>query len=117
MKHISKSKIQKIKALLLAQKNELLARESPPLLEEGGDDVDIAQGLIINEMAEKFSLRDKETLSKISDAIHRIEDGSFGICDNCEENIPEKRLEVLPLCTLCLNCAEYHEKKAKQYRK
>ncbi len=112
---VSKTKLDKFKNKLLQQQLELLARELPPPLEEGSDEVDIAQSLIINDMNERFSLRDKDTLVKIGEALHRIEDGSFGVCEVCDEPIPEKRLEAMPLCILCVPCLERQEKIAKQY--
>lgn len=112
---VSKSKLNKFKTRLLQQQTELFAREAPPPIEDGSDEVDLAQSLVINDMNERFSLRDKETLTRISQALHRIEHGTFGLCRECEEVIPEKRLEAMPLCVLCVTCAEFDEKRAKQY--
>ena len=45
----------------------------------------------------------------------RIEDGTFGICERCEEPISPKRLEARPVTTLCIRCKEEQEKKEKSY--
>lgn len=113
---MNKTKLTKFKKSFLQQKTDILNRESPAPIEEGSDEVDIAQSLIINDMIERMGQRDKDTILRINEALHRIEDGSFGICEACEEVIPEKRLEAMPLCTLCVSCAENEEKRARQYR-
>lgn len=115
MKTVSKTKLHKIKNTLLKQQAELLTRELPRPIEDGSDEVDIAQSLVINDMNERFSMRDKNTLLKIGEALHRMDEETFGICEACEEPIPEKRLEVMPLCILCVSCAERKEKWDKQY--
>src|SRR6202000_546643 len=76
---------------------------------EGGDEVDIVQGNLLKSMLEKLSLRDKETLKKIKEALSKIEEGSFGECESCGESIPEKRLIAIPYSTTCVDCAEQEE--------
>ena len=53
--------------------------------------------------------RDRRLISKIEDALRRIEDGEFGICDECGEQISEARLKVRPVTTLCIACKEEAE--------
>ena len=60
--------------------------------------------------------RERKLLNKIKEAIERIEDGSYGICDECAEEISVKRLEARPVTTLCIACKtkeENHEKAQK----
>jgi DnaK suppressor protein len=45
----------------------------------------------------------------------RIEDGTFGICERCEDEISLKRLEARPVTTLCIRCKEEQEKKEKSF--
>ena len=54
-------------------------------------------------------------LQKIDRALTRIEEGTFGICERCEEEISPKRLEARPVTTLCIRCKEEQEKKEKSY--
>jgi RNA polymerase-binding transcription factor DksA len=42
----------------------------------------------------------------IQAALNRIEDGTYGICDNCGEDIGEARLAAVPEATRCVNCAD-----------
>ena len=53
--------------------------------------------------------RERKLRSKIEEALARIEDGSFGICEVCEEQISENRLTARPVTTLCINCKENQE--------
>jgi DnaK suppressor protein len=43
-------------------------------------------------------------LSEITDALQRLDDGSYGRCERCAEPIPTERLEVLPMSRLCTPC-------------
>lgn len=115
---LSSTKINNFRELFLSQKASLLSPKDISLAEDASaDDVDLAQNLIINEMVEKLSLRQKETFTRLNNALSRIEDGSFGLCEECEEPIAEKRLQAIPYCTTCISCAEQQERHAKQYRK
>lgn len=121
MKHttlLSPNTINDFRNFFLMQKATLLSPKTSNLIEDpSADEVDIAQNLIINEMVEKLSMREKETFSKLNNALQRIEEGSFGLCEECEEPIAEKRLQAIPYCTTCISCAEQQERIAKQYRK
>lgn len=44
-------------------------------------------------------------IGQIKTALAKIEDGTYGVCDGCGEEIPEKRLEALPYATRCIKCA------------
>jgi len=54
--------------------------------------------------------RERKLIGKIKDALDRIEDGSFGICDDCGEDIGEERLKARPVTTLCIDCKTKQEK-------
>ena len=58
--------------------------------------------------------RERKLLLKIRDALKRIEDGTFGICEICGEEISEKRLTARPVTTLCIECKEEQEAKEKE---
>jgi DnaK suppressor protein len=45
------------------------------------------------------------TLEQIEDALERVEDGYYGVCEQCEAKIPKARLNVIPYATLCVKCA------------
>ena len=48
--------------------------------------------------------RQKMLIRKIQQALERIEDGTFGICEECGEDIPIKRMKARPVTTLCILC-------------
>ena len=53
--------------------------------------------------------RERKLITKIGEALARIEEGAFGICERCGEEISEKRLEVRPVTTLCIKCKQEQE--------
>jgi DnaK suppressor protein len=48
--------------------------------------------------------RERKLITKVKEALDRIEDGSFGICESCGRPISEKRLMVRPVTTQCIEC-------------
>jgi DnaK suppressor protein len=56
-------------------------------------------------------IRDREAklIRKIRDALGRLEQGTFGICEECGEEIPLRRLRARPVTTLCIECKEEQE--------
>ena len=59
----------------------------------------------------ELRLRDRERklLAKIKSAIQRIDDESYGICDDCGDEISDERLEARPVTTLCIDCKTLQE--------
>jgi DnaK suppressor protein len=50
-----------------------------------------------------------ETLNKIEEALHRLDEGTFGYCFECGEEISERRLRALPFAVRCKDCEEARE--------
>ncbi len=71
------------------------------------------------EMETSLELRTRDRyrklMSKIDAAIHRIEDGSYGYCEETGEPIGIKRLEARPIATLCIEAQERHERFEKSH--
>jgi DnaK suppressor protein len=57
-----------------------------------------------------------ETLSKIEEALHRLEEGTYGYCFECGEEISERRLRALPFAVRCKDCEEAREVKQQRER-
>jgi DnaK suppressor protein len=55
--------------------------------------------------------RERRLINKIQEALGRIDAGTFGVCDVCEEDISEARLKARPVTTLCIDCKMEQEKK------
>lgn len=53
--------------------------------------------------------RERRLIGKIREAIQRIEDGSFGICEECGDDIAIERLNARPVTTLCIECKRHQE--------
>jgi RNA polymerase-binding transcription factor DksA len=53
----------------------------------------------------------EQSLEEIAAALERIDDGSFGSCEECSEDIPKARLEALPYTRYCVACARKFEQK------
>jgi DnaK suppressor protein len=54
--------------------------------------------------------RERKLIAKIHESIQKIDDGTYGICENCDEEISEKRLIARPVTTLCIRCKTEQEK-------
>jgi len=57
--------------------------------------------------------RERKLINKIKEALERINEGTFGVCDMCGEDISEARLKARPVTTLCIDCKIEQEKKEK----
>lgn len=57
--------------------------------------------------------RERKLMAKIQEALQRIEEGEFGICEECGCEISEGRLEARPVTTLCIDCKQDQENKEK----
>jgi DnaK suppressor protein len=107
---------------LLAWRVELLKESEETLesLQEGGlQEPDIADRASA-EMERSLELRTRDRarklISKIDSALHRIEDGSYGYCEETGEPIGLKRLEARPIATLSVEAQERHERMERTHR-
>ena len=57
--------------------------------------------------------RERKLINKIREALERIDEGTFGICDTCGEEIGEGRLKARPVTTLCIDCKMEQERREK----
>ncbi|MCB9857438.1 MAG: TraR/DksA family transcriptional regulator [Phycisphaerales bacterium] len=74
---------------------------------------DIASGGFEDELAIGLMASEAATLEKIDAAIKRIDDGTYGICLECEKPIPKKRLEFLPFAQRCMECEGNRERRVR----
>jgi DnaK suppressor protein len=61
--------------------------------------------------------RERKLIGKIQEAFARIDDGTFGICEECGEDISEERLKARPVTTLCIDCKTKAEEEEKEKKK
>ncbi len=119
-----KAFFKKSRETLLGQKRHILRDLEVELKEgregsqeEGMDTYDIASEERDREINLILSDRDRERLQAIEDALERIGAGSYGVCENCEEDIAQERLEVMPFTRLCFACQSEREREAKTHRR
>ena len=110
------------RAKLLAWKEEIL-REAKTTLqqlqEENVNHPDLAdRASSETDRAIELRARDRQRklISKIDAALARIDDGTYGYCEETGEPISLKRLEARPIATLSIDAQERHERKEKVYR-
>ena len=117
----TKESLTEMKKQLLREIQDRLKEESEGLQDEGRDTYDLASDERDREINIILSDRERDKLLAIDDALQRIEDKSYGICecgcDNCEEEIGMGRLKVLPFTRLCVRCQEETEKESKILKK
>ena len=53
--------------------------------------------------------RERKLIGKIREALERLDEGTYGICEECGENISEARLKARPVTTLCIDCKKRQE--------
>ncbi|CAO5681652.1 MAG: RNA polymerase-binding transcription factor DksA [Holosporales bacterium] len=80
------------------------------------DIVDVASNELDHSIELRARDRDRKLINKIEQAIKRIEDGSYGYCEETGDPIGVKRLEARPIATLCIESQERHERKERSYK-
>lgn len=95
---------QKLREELNLMDQPTLAAATEIAPERSQDEGDIAQALE-HEFTTDL-LKDREWIEKteISAALDRIKNGTYGICENCDDAIPNKRLQALPHAKYCVDC-------------
>lgn len=72
---------------------------------------DAATITVEREIENSLEESEKEKLRAIDDALTRIEQGTFGLCERCGNPIPEERLEARPYATMCVPCKQAEERR------
>ena len=107
---------------LLAWKDDIL-RESKETLEHLQDENNVLPDLVDRASTEtdralELRTRDRQRklIAKIDAALHRIEEGSYGFCEETGEPISLRRLDARPIATLSIEAQERHERREMVYR-
>lgn len=114
---LSREQVESFRSMLVEKRDEIVRRAEQTLKEDmtlDADDLPDEMDLASSEYLQAFTFRlrgrEKNLLDKIQKALDRIEDGTFGICEECDEPISPKRLEARPETTLCIRCKEEQER-------
>jgi DnaK suppressor protein len=102
-----------MKAQLLVDIPDRLKSEVDSPKDEGRDTYDLASDERDREINMILNDREREKLVAIEDALSRIDQGEYGICEECEEEIGVGRLKVMPFTRLCVRCQEDLERNEK----
>ncbi|MBI2350680.1 MAG: TraR/DksA C4-type zinc finger protein, partial [Deltaproteobacteria bacterium] len=127
-KKLRKELLKKAEETLLETKKQLLREirervkeETEGSMDEGRDTYDLASDERDREINFILNDREREKLHAIDDALQRIKDKTYGICEcgceNCEGEIQLGRLKILPFTRLCVKCQEEVEKERKIQKK
>jgi DnaK suppressor protein len=112
-KKLNARDLESFKALLLQLRRELSHDiddlEADAFATDGDRlSVDNPADIGSESFAQEFSLellqRDEATLGEIDEALDRVESGTFGLCETCEEPIPKARLNAVPYARNCVEC-------------
>jgi DnaK suppressor protein len=114
-----------MKAILLKMKEDTLQEISKslksgtdmPIGEPSGDIYDQASSERDRELDLLLGDREREKLRNIDEALLKIDEGEYGICEECEEEIPVGRLKIVPFARYCVKCKSDIEKQQAQIKR
>ena len=119
---VNKATLKKFRTLLTEKRDEILKKAKQTLEQDMAldtddlpDEMDLASSEYLQSFTFRLRGREKVFLEKIQKALVKIEDGSFGTCEECGEEISLKRLEARPETSLCIRCKEDQERMEKDY--
>ena len=75
---------------------------------------DMAADTYDRELSMNIASSEQELVYQIDEALKRLDDGTFGLCQQCSQPISISRLKALPYASLCINCQRTQEKKPKR---
>jgi DnaK suppressor protein len=116
-KALNKKELKRFQEML-EEKRKVVVERARQMLSEGmvldandlPDEMDLASSEYIQSFEFRLRGREKSLLSKLDLALKKIDDGTFGICEVCDEPIGKKRLEARPETSLCIKCKEDQER-------
>lgn len=106
-----KRDIEKLREELQQERKELSLefekikeKEAAYLNSDVGDDIDKAAENTQREMLFYISDHDRHRMDAIEDALQKMDEGRFGICETCRKKISNDRLQAIPYARLCMKC-------------
>lgn len=118
---MKKRDTERFKKLLEAQRDELLENNKKTLSgdihldpDDFPDEIDTASSEMNLAFQGRLRERERGLLSKIIQALQKIDDGIFGECEECGEAIGVKRIEARPVAELCIDCKSEQEQQERR---
>jgi len=116
--YLSKQKLEEFKKILLEERTKILAalseEEELYINQSEGDEGDLADVSLNNDMLNRLSDFELEKLRLIDRALEKIEEGTYGICEGTGQPIPEARLRAVPWTPYTVEFAEKLNKSKKR---
>ncbi len=104
---MTKTELNKFKEVLETKQAELaqvLRNREGIAIEKSPDALDEVQNAAERELAIRNLDRESNLLRNVRAALHRVDEGTFGVCMHCEEDISIKRLNAVPWAAYCIQC-------------
>ncbi|MEL6347495.1 MAG: RNA polymerase-binding protein DksA [Myxococcota bacterium] len=121
--YLSSEEVQQLREILTERAKTLLSNSQMTVNSLTDDNREVAPDaldLAASESSRDFSLRlagrERQMLKKIRYALQRMEEGEYGVCEACGEEISFKRLLVRPVATLCIDCKTQAEQLERRSR-
>lgn len=115
---MTKTEVKKYKEILDTKRRELegnVRNREGIVIEKTPDALDEVQHAGERELAIRNLDRETNLLRNVRGALARIEDGSFGVCLHCEEDINPKRLNAVPWAPYCITCQEMADRRKEEF--
>jgi len=113
----AREKLQEMRRQVLRELGEDLKEGREGGKQEGMDTYDLASEERDREISFILTDREREKVQAIQDALDRVENGTYGICESCDSEIAPARLSAMPFTRLCVNCQAEQEKEARTMRR
>lgn len=110
-----RKKLQDWREQLLEECNQTINQMQDNLMNEP-DVIDVACNVVNQAIELRTRDRERKLINKIDEALRRIDNGTYGYCEETGEPISLKRLEARPIATLSLEAQERHERRERVYR-
>jgi DnaK suppressor protein len=114
---MTKTELNKFKQILDGKQAELgrvLRNREAIAIEKSPDALDEVQHAAERELAIRNLDRESGLLRQVKSALRRIDEGTYGVCLHCEEDINPKRLAAVPWTQFCITCQEMADRLADQ---
>ena len=97
---------KELESRLAAMQARLMSIKEEVTQSHSGDSAEQAQERENDEVVDAIGNETAQSIRGLQAALERLDGGTYGLCENCGEEIGRKRLEVVPEATRCVNCAE-----------
>ena len=128
MAALSKDQVKQLRQLLITERVKLaeeiktIAREASTSPRDASGDLsaytvhlaDMAADTYDRELSMNIASSEQELLYQIDDALKRLDDGSYGVCQQCNQPIAMSRLKAVPYASMCIGCQRSKEQKNKR---